>query len=328
MWDAVRPPWGGIDGPTSGLFKSTDGGDNWTEITRNPGLPKGKIGKTSIAVSGADRNRVYALVTADPDSGGLFVSDDAGATWTRSNADNTMTHRSEYYVRVFADPSVRDRVYVLNRGFYRSNDGGKTFATVQTPHGDNHDLWIASNDSQRMINANDGGGNVTFNGGRTWTDQDYTTSQIYHITITNDYPYLVCGAQQDNTSKCLPSDGEGRFWFQGSGGEQGYVAQHPTRLTLGWGGTQRGGLIRFDRLTGQRQDVDVWPDMSDGEVSKQTRERFQWTFPIILSPHDPEVLYASSQHLWKSTNGGSSWERISPDLTKHDPSTLEGSKQV
>jgi photosystem II stability/assembly factor-like uncharacterized protein len=324
VWDAVRPPWGGVTGGASGIFKTTDGGDTWKELTRNPGLPKGRVGKIGIAVSGADRNRVYAIVEADPDSAGVFRSNDAGATWERVNGDNDLPHRAEYYVRIFADPKLVDRVYVLGRNVYRSDDGGKTYRPIATPHGDDHDLWIDPGNSNRMIESNDGGANVTFNGGQTWTGRDYTTSQIYHVIATNDYPYLLCGPQQDNSSKCVPSDGDGGFWYLGPAGEQGYIAMHPTRTTLGYGGSQRGGLVRYDRATGQKQDIDIWPDMSDGERPNQLKERFQWTFPIVMSPQDPNVVYAGSQHLWRTRNGGLSWDQVSPDLTRADPKTLVG----
>lgn len=196
IWDVYRRPWTlSSGGPASGLFKSTDGGDYWTEITRNPGLPKGVIGKIGVSVSGTDSNRVYAIIEAA--EGGLFVSDDAGATWTRVSEDPRLRQRAFYYTRIYADPRGRDIVYVLNTGMYRSTDGGKTFTTIRTPHGDNHDLWIAPNDPRRMIESNDGGGNVSFNGGETWTGQEYPTAQLYHVVITRDIPYHICGAQQD-----------------------------------------------------------------------------------------------------------------------------------
>jgi photosystem II stability/assembly factor-like uncharacterized protein len=325
VWDAVRPPWGGVTGSGSGIFKTTDGGDHWTEITRNPGLPKGRVGKIAIAVSGTDRNRLYSVIEADPDSAGVFRSNDGGATWARVNGDNALAHRAEYYVRIYADPKLVDRIYVLNRNVYRSDDGGKTYRMIATPHGDNQDMWIDPGNSNRIIESNDGGANVTVNGGQSWTNRDYTTAQIYHLTTTNDFPYLVCGAHQDNSSKCVPSDGNGEFWYLGPAGEQGYIAMDPTRPTLGYGGSQRGGLVRYDRATGQKQDVDIWPDMSDGERPNQLKERFQWTFPIVMSPQNPHVIYAGSQHLWRTRNGGIDWERISPDLTRADPKTLVGS---
>ena len=327
IWDVVRPPWGGRTGDGSGIFKSTDGGDTWTELTQNPGLPDVKIGKTAISVSGADPNRVYLNVEATPGYGGIYRSDDAGATWVLASGQHELFHRAEYYTRIVADPQNRDRVYVLNKNFFRSDDGGETYSRMRVPHGDNHDMWIAPDDNQRMVQSNDGGGNVSFNGGRTWTDQDFVTSQIYHVFATDDFPYLVCGAQQDNTSKCVPSDGNGSFWYQGPGGEQGYVAVNPKNTRIGFGGSQRGGLTRFDRSTGQRQSVQIWPMMADGWPAGMQRERFQWTFPIVMSPHDPNTVYATSQHVWRSTNGGHSWERISPDLTRAEPHTLTGSEQ-
>ena len=238
------------------------------------------------------------------------------------NGDHTLTSRGEYYTRIFSDPKINDRIYVMNKEVYRSDDGGKTYTTVRTPHGDNHALWIDPKDSNRMIESNDGGSVISFNGGRTWSDQRYSTAQIYHVLTTPTFPYLVCGAEQDNTSKCLPSDGDGTFWYQGPAGEQGYIAIDPRRPTLGYGGNQRGEMVRYDRATGQRQRVDVSPNMPGGENSAQTKERFQWTFPILMSPKDPDELFAGSQHVWMTRNGGHSWTAISPDLTRAEPKTL------
>jgi photosystem II stability/assembly factor-like uncharacterized protein len=190
------------------------------------------------------------------------------------------------------------------------------------PHGDNHDLWIASNDNQRMINGNDGGANVSFNGGRTWTEQDFSTAQMYHVITTNDIPYHVCGAQQDNSTVCMPSDGGADEFYGVAGGESGYIAPHPDQPNITYGGSYGGYLNRYDRETGLRADVRVWPDNPMGFSSEDITERFQWTFPIVFDPHDPDVLYATSQHVWKTTNGGMSWERISPDLTRADPETM------
>jgi photosystem II stability/assembly factor-like uncharacterized protein len=327
IWDVQRPPWGGRTSGTSGIFKSTDSGDSWSELTQNPGMPDTIVGKVAISVSGADPDRVYAVIEAAPDHGGVFRSDDAGATWQKTNGNNALFHRAEYYTRVTADTQDPDRVYVLNKNFFRSDDGGETFELVRVPHGDNHDLWIAPDDNRRMVQANDGGGTVTWNAGNTWTDIDFPTAQMYHAFVTNDFPYQVCGAQQDNTSKCVPSDSDGSFWYQGPGGEQGYVAVDPTRTTLGYGGSQRGGITRFDRTTGQRQNVQVWPRQSDGFPAGDLRERFQWTFPIVMSLHDPTVIYAASQHVWRTEDAGETWARISPDLTRADPETLTGSEQ-
>ena len=326
IWDAYRTPWSlSSGGPESGLFKSTNGGDNWTEITRNTGLPKGIIGKIGVSVSAADGKRVYAIVEAE--DGGVFVSDDAGATWKKISEDRRLRQRAFYYTRLYADPKARDTVYVLNNGFYKSTDGGKTYKTIRVPHGDNHDLWIASNDPQRMINSNDGGGNVSINGGETWTGQAYPTAQLYHVATTKDFPYHVCGAQQDNSTVCVSSESGGRgrsspVMYAVGGGESGYIAPHPKNPNLFYAGSQGALLTRFDRSTGHTRDIQVFPLFFSGMPASALKERWQWTFPIVFSPHDPNVLYTSSQHLWKTTSDGQSWERISPDLTRADPKTL------
>lgn len=326
IWDAYRTPWSlSSGGPDSGLFKSTDGGDTWTEITRNSGLPKGVVGKIGVSVSGADGKRVYAIVEAE--DGGVFVSDDAGAAWKKISEDRRLRQRAFYYSRLYADPKARDTVYVLNTGFYKSTDGGKTYKTIRVPHGDNHDLWIASNDPQRMINSNDGGGNVSINGGDTWTGQEYPTAQLYHVATTKDFPYHVCGAQQDNSTVCVSSQGGGRgrtspVMYAVGGGESGYIAPHPKNPNLFYAGSQGALLTRFDRSTGHTRDIQVYPLFFSGMPASALKERWQWTFPIVFSPHDANVLYTSSQHLWKTTNDGQSWERISPDLTRADPKTL------
>jgi photosystem II stability/assembly factor-like uncharacterized protein len=322
FWEAHRTPWMlSSGGPGSGLFKSVDGGATWTELTKNPGLPTGLWGKVGVSVSGADPNRVYAIIEAD--EGGVFRSDDAGRTWTRTNEERKLRQRAFYYTRIFADPVERDRVYVINTGFYRSDDGGESFETsFRVPHGDNHDVWIAPNDNQRIINSNDGGANVSVNGGATWTGQAYPTAQFYHVVTTKHVPYHVCGAQQDNSTACTPSDGNGSEFYAVGGGESGYIAPDPGNLDVFYAGSYGGLLTRFDRSTGQSRAINVWPENPMGHSSSEIRERFQWTFPIIFSPIDPKVLYTSSQHLFRSTNGGHSWERISPDLTRRDPKTM------
>jgi photosystem II stability/assembly factor-like uncharacterized protein len=331
LWEVYRRPWKlSSGGAGSGLFKSTDGGDSWTELTRNAGLPSGIVGKIGVAVSGADGNRVYAIV--ENAEGGVFRSDDAGATWRRTNDERKLRQRAFYYSRIYADPKNKDRVYVLNTGFYRSDDGGVRFdSTLKVPHGDNHDLWIAPNDSQRMINSNDGGGTVSVNGGQTWTDLWFPTAQSYRVATTADFPYQVCGAQQDNSTFCVPSDSNPRYYARGSpgdylydvgGGESGYIAPHPTNPNIFYAGSQGALLTRYDRSTGLLRDVQVYPRFFSGEAAGTLPERWQWTYPIVFSPVDPKILYTSSQHLWKSTNEGQSWERISPDLTVADTSTL------
>ena len=331
LWQAYRTPWSmSSGGAGSGLFKSTDGGDTWTELTRNPGMPKGVIGKIGVTVSAAAPGRVWAMV--ENDDGGLFRSDDGGATWKRVNAERKLRQRAFYYSRLYADPVLKDRVYVLNVNFHRSDDGGYTFQTVNAPHGDFHDLWIDPADDRRMINANDGGGTVTTNGGDTWTGLHYPTAQSYRVATTKDFPYHVCGAQQDNSTFCVTSSGwdnltstfddPGDVFYDVGGGESGYIAPDPKNPNVFYAGSQGALITRYDRTNGEIRDVQVSPRFFSGEPASALPERWQWTFPIVFSPVDPTVLYTTSQHLWKSTNEGQTWERISPDLTRADPATL------
>lgn len=333
LWEAWRTPWGmNSGGPDGGLYKSTDAGETWVDITRSPGLPSGVVGKIGVSVSPVDSNRVFAMI--ENENGGLFRSDDAGATWTRINEDRAIRQRAFYYTRVFADTQNKDLVYVLNVNFHKSVDGGKTFTTLRPPHGDNHDLWIAPDDNKRIIASNDGGGTVSINGGETWTDEDYPTAQLYHVITTKDFNYHVCGAQQDNTTLCAPSrpdprqpprmgQGDPGSWFyQVGGGESGYIAPSPVNPDIFYAGSQGALITRFDRSTGQVRDVQIYPEFFSGMPSKDLKERWQWTFPIQFDPLDSGTLYATSQHLWKTTNEGRSWEKISPDLTRADPKTL------
>ena len=331
LWQVYRRAWkmwGG--GPFSGIYKSTDGGDTWTELTKNPGMPEGPIGKIGMAVSPADANRVWAIVEAP--EGGVFRSDDGGKSWERTNDDRKIRQRHFYYSRIVADPWDRETVYALNTRLYKSTDGGVTFDTqISTPHGDQHDLWIDPNDPKRMTNSNDGGGNVSINGGETWTEQDYITTQLYHVNVTNDFPYHVCGAQQDNSTVCVPSDGWNNmqargpnhgWYYSAGGGESGYITQHPSKLDIFYAGSQGALLTRYDRSTGQIRDIQVYPRFFSGEPASALPERWQWTFPIVFSPLDENKLYTCSQHVWLSEDDGQSWKKISPDLTYADPSTL------
>jgi photosystem II stability/assembly factor-like uncharacterized protein len=319
FWEVFRTPHSlSSGGPGSGLFKTTDGGKNWTELTKNPGLPAPIWGKVGVSVSAADPNRVYAIIEAA--SGGVFLSDDAGTTWKLVNDERRLRQRAFYYTRIYADPHVKDTVYILNTGFYRSTDAGKSIRAISVPHGDNHDLWIAPNDARRMINSNDGGANVSANGGESWTDQEYPTAQFYNVFTTTHVPYHVCGAQQDNSTACVPSIG-GDLYPVG-GGESGYIAPDPEDTDVFYAGSYGGLLTRINRRTGERRAINIWPDNPMGYSAKDIAERFQWTFPIMISPTDPNTLYATSQHVWTTTNEGQSWQRISPDLTRADPSTL------
>ena len=321
LWEVFRTPHSlSSGGPGGGLFKSSDGGTTWTELTKNPGLPQGVWGKSGVSVSGADGSRVYAII--ENEHGGVFVSDDGGATWKQANDERRLRQRAFYYTRIYADPKSKDTVYVLNTGFYRSTDAGKTYRPIRVPHGDNHDLWIAANDPSRMINSNDGGANVSTNGGESWTDQDYPTAQFYHVFTTRHVPYHVCGAQQDNSTACVSSAGPSDILYSVGGGESGYVAPDPKNLDVFYAGSYGGLITRLDRGTGQERQVNPWPENPMGHSSRDIAERFQWTFPIVFDPLDPSVLYVGSQHVWRTTNGGMSWDRISPDLTRADPSTM------
>ncbi len=331
IWQVYRKAWkmwGG--GPDSGLYTSIDGGDTWTELTENPGMPDGPIGKIGVTVSPANPDRVWAIVEAN--EGGVFRSDDGGATWERTNDERKLRQRAFYYSRIYADPLDADTVYCLNTGFYKSTDGGETFdIVIRPPHGDNHDLWIDPNDPLRMINGNDGGGNVSLNGGETWTEQDYVTTQLYHVVATSDVPYHVCGAQQDNSTVCVPSEGWGNmqargpghgWYYSAGGGESGWISQHPDDPDVFYAGSQGALITRYDRSSGQIRDIQVYPRFFSGEPASALPDRWQWTFPIMFSPVDSGVMYTSSQFLYKTTNDGQSWEKISPDLTYADPDTL------
>ena len=320
LWEVFRTPHSlSSGGPGSGLFKTTDGGVHWTELTKNTGLPEPVWGKVGVSVSGADSARIYTIIEAA--EGGVFLSDDAGQSWRRVNEDRRLRQRAFYYTRIYADPKERDTVYVLNTGFYRSTDAGKSITSVRVPHTDNHDLWIAPNDPQRMINSNDGGANVSSNGGESWTDQDFPTAQFYNVVTTAHVPYHVCGAQQDSSTACLSSAGDGSLYDVG-GGESGYIAPDPEDTDVFYAGSYGGFLTRINRRTGERRAINVWPDNPMGFSAGDIKERFQWTYPIVIAPTNPNTLYVTSQHVWKSTNEGQSWQRISPDLTRHDPSTL------
>ena len=321
MWEVNRTPHSlSSGGPGSGLFKTVDGGNTWTELTKNAGLPKPIWGKVGVTVSGADSNRLFAIIEAK--DGGIFMSDDAGASWKMVNEDRRIRQRAFYYSRIYADPAAKDTFYILNVALFRSTDAGKTLRPIQVPHSDNHDMWIAANDPKRMINANDGGGNVSINGGESWTGQQYPTAQFYNVFTTTHVPYHVCGAQQDNSTACVSSAGNGSDLYDVGGGESGYIAPDPTDTDVFYAGSYGGLLTRVNRRTGEDRAINIWPDNPMGHNSGSMTERFQWTFPIIISPTDPKTLYATSQHVWKSTNQGQSWQKISPDLSRHDPSTM------
>ncbi|MBS1561566.1 MAG: glycosyl hydrolase [Bacteroidetes bacterium] len=322
LWQAYRNAHSmSSGGAGSGLFKSTDGGDTWKEITKNPGLPTGILGKICVDVSRAQRGLVFAMV--ENENGGLFKSNDAGATWTRMSTQADIRTRPWYFSHVYADPFDASIVYVLNVGMYKSVDGGASFSGMGTKHGDHHDMWIDPKNNQRMMVADDGGAVVSVDGGRHWTEQDLATSQFYHVSVDDHFPYRLYGAQQDNSTVSIPHRAIGDWsidrsrWYSVAGFESGYVIPHHTDANVTLGGNYSGYLSRYDRSKDQNQDISVYPNNPIGEGSKDRGERFQWTFPILFSKHD-KALYTTSQHVWRSTNEGMSWTKISPDLTTND----------
>ena len=328
LWRARRLPNAlQSGGEGCGLFKSSDGGDTWTEITRKPGLPTGMVGKIGVTVSGARADRVWAIIEAE--DGAVFRSDDGGETWQRLCEEPDLRKRPWYYQHIHADPQDQETVWVLNVRCFKSVDGGRTFSRVAVIHGDTHDLWIDPRNPQRMILGDDGGASVTFNGGETWsTLYNQPTAEFYHVTTDNQVPYRVYGAQQDNSTITVPSRSRlsaitQADYYEIGGGESGYIAVRPDDPNIVYAGSYLGYLTRYDHRTGQLRDITVWPDYGSGWAAKDVKYRFQWTFPILLSPHDPNVLYVTGNHVFRSTDEGSSRQEISPDLTRNDQSKLE-----
>ena len=325
MWTGERKPWAILSGSEEGgLYKTTDGGDTWTELTN--GLPTGITGRIGVTVSPAQSERVWALVEAE--EGGVFRSDDAGTTFRRVNKERGLQRRPWYYMHIFADPKDENTVYIATRHFVKSVDGGKTFEPINVPHGDQHDLWINPHDPNVMIEANDGGANISFNGGKSWSTQlNQPTAEMYRVTVDNQFPYRVYGAQQDQYEAIsLPSRSANfgaklqlQYWYGVGGFEGGHVAVHPDNPNIVYGGGPSGIISRYDRSTGQIRQIKGYPEgWSRGTAAKNLRYRFPWSAPIRLSPHDPNILYHTSQYVHKSTNGGQSWELISRDLTTND----------
>ncbi|MBX5446102.1 glycosyl hydrolase [Sphaerobacter sp.] len=330
MWEARRSPWSLVSGGEgSGIFKTTDGGDTWVELTNNPGLPQGLKGRIGVAVSPAKPDRVWALIEAK--DGGLFRSDDGGATWTRLSDNPELRQRPWYYMHIFADPVNPDVLYVLNLRFWKSIDGGATYIGIPTPHGDHHDLWIDPKNPKRMIHGNDGGACVSLDGGVTWSSiYNQPTAQFYHVTTDTQFPYRIYGAQQDNTTLSIPSYSDRGVitaddTYPVGGGESGYIAVRPDDPNIVYAGSYASRMTRYDHRSRQEVDITVWPDDPIGYGAESMKYRVQWTFPIHLSPHDPNVLYVGANHLLRSTDGGQSFEEISPDLTRGEPETLKPS---
>jgi photosystem II stability/assembly factor-like uncharacterized protein len=332
MYRLRRHPWTlDAGGGRSGLWKSTDGGDTWTEITRNPGMPPGLVGRIGVAASPARSGRIWASVERPPEdsTGGIFRSDDGGRTWERVNGDQKFMVRPWYYSHVTADPADENTVYVLNLQTWRSTDGGRTFTRIQgIPHGDHHLLWIDPANPRRMIHGNDGGGTVSLDGGSTWsTVYNQPTAQFYHVVTDTQWPYYIYGAQQDNTSIRIRSRSDDgtigeRDYHNTGGGESGYIAVRADDPNIVFGGSYMGKVTRWDFRTRQTRDVSLWQNNWDGRPVSDAPFRFAWTFPIVLSPHDPNKLYVGGDRVYMSTNEGHTWAPISPDLTVHDPATM------
>lgn len=327
MWQHDQEPWHGYQinsgGPGSALYKSVDAGRSWTKIQK--GMPA-RVGRVGIAVSGVDGNRLYALVEAKPDESGLYRSDDAGSSWTRVNDKHVMTERSGYYTHVIADPNQRDTVYVLHAPFLKSTDGGKTFSeAIRPPHGDHHALWINPKNSDWMIDGNDGGAHVTYNGGDSWsTELNQPTAQIYRLTVDNLFPYNLYGGQQDNstpkTKSRTFSSGIGiRDWYDVGRGESAQVALDPDNPVLIYAGNYQGQITEYDDATGVLRNVQRYPMQTAYRPGELYHWRFNWNAPIIMSVHDRKTIYHGSQFVLKSTDRGQNWSEISPDLTRDDP---------
>ncbi len=323
LWEARRTPWTLTSGgPGSGLYRSGDAGATWKRLEEH-GLPKGPYGRIGVAVA-ANSERVYALIEAN--EGGLYRSDDGGGEWQRVNPTRDIQQRFWYYGHVTADPVDPDTVYFMNVEFYKSTDGGRSLNRIKVPHGDNHGLWIDPLNNRRMIASNDGGATVTLDGGKSWSRQDnQPTAQFYHVITDTRTPYYVYGAQQDNSTIAIASrsdDGEiGRAdWYAVGGGEAGYIAPYPPDPNIVYAGDYQGTLSRYDRHTGQVKSVTASPELSDGRGAAVLDHRFQWTAPLLISPHDPEMLYHAGERLFKTTDGGMHWEAISEDLTRNDKS--------
>ena len=330
MWKFQRTPWSlDAGGGRSGLWKTTDGGDTWTELTFNEGIPRKPLGKIGIDVSPANPRRLYASIEAPDSAGGIFRSDDAGASWQRMNTDARFWVRAWYYSAVTADPVDENTVYVMNLTVYRSIDGGKTFSPVRVPHGDTHIMWIDPKDNRRLINGNDGGATISFDRGTTWSSiYNQPTAQFYHVITDNQWPYRMYGGQQDNSAVSVASRSDDgaigdRDYYSVAGCENATVAVDPRDPLVTYGGCYMGSFTRYDHRIRQERDISVGLRNYDGWGAKDVPHRFQWTFPVLISPHDAKTLYVTSQHVWRSTNEGASWERISPDLTTADPKTLQ-----
>jgi len=329
LWEAQRTPWGMTSGgPGSGLYRSGDDGATWKRLDGH-GLPSGVLGRIGVSVSGADGNRVYAIIEAE--KGGIYRSEDAGESWKLINPDHRFTQRAWYFHHIFADPKNADTVYVLNTGVSRSIDGGHSFEFIRAPHGDNHGLWIDPKNPKSLIVANDGGASVSHDAGKSWTPQNnQPTAQFYHVSADNAVPYRVYGAQQDNSTVAIVSRSDNFAidrpdWYDVGGGESGFVVPDPRNPDVVYAGSYDGFISRFDKKNAQEQDISSWPMNPMGAGAADLKHRFQWTAPILISPNDPKVLYHGAEAVFKTTDGGMSWTAISGDLTRNDKTKQQSS---
>jgi photosystem II stability/assembly factor-like uncharacterized protein len=326
FWQAERKTWiMNSGGAGSGIFKSSDGGETWSELSRNPGLPSYPWGRVGITVSGANPQRVYAIIEAK--KGGVFRSDDGGATWTLASDTLSVRDRPFYYSRIYADPKNVDRVIVLSSSFSISTDGGKSYKRIETPHGDHHDLWISPDDPNRMIVGEDGGAAISEDAGASWLGQYTPTGQFYRVTTTNHFPYRVCGSQQDQGALCGPSRKERGVWmgdwYDPGSSESGYIAADPLNPDITYTANCCGELSRVDARTGFSRDVSPFPPGQGliGRHAKDVPYRFNWTSPVIIPAKDPKTVYFAAQYLLRTRDEGRSWSIVSPDLTRNDPRT-------
>ena len=329
-WNVRRTPYDfSSGGEGSELWKSKDGGKTWVSLSQNEGMPEGILGIIGVTVSPTNPDRIWTII--ENENGGVFRSDDGGTTWEKTNSDRSLRQRAWYYSRIYADTQDPNTVYVMNVSYHKSTDGGKTFSSANAPHGDHHDLWIAPEDPKRMVIADDGGGQVSYDGGKSWTTYlNQPTAQFYRVTTDDHFPYRIYGAQQDNSTIRIDSRAQwgmigNDHWESTAGGESAHIAPDPKDNDIVYGGSYGGFLTRYNHHTDMNRAINVWPDNPIGYGAEGMRYRFQWNFPLFFSPHDNNKLYTCSQFLHVSYNDGQSWEIISPDLSRNDSTKLVAS---